>query len=177
MSMTQRQVKLRVGDRVSVDFGRRRLTGVIVEDRGAIGARGRRLFRVNIPMDPFEPMMLELPEDELESAMPMGAVVPIDKQRITDYLVNGGLVAILRSNLSGGRNQPRVWLCLDNLGNITHTFLPERGIIGGELVPVWAIQDERVLKPKLDSVVALVHSLGLNHQESKKVVSEVGIAP
>ena len=90
----------------------------------------RHLFQIDIPMDPFEPMSVELPADEIE-AIPPGAEVtrPIDKQRVIDYLVNGGLISILRSNLSGGKNQPRVWLCLDQLGNVTHTFILERGVI------------------------------------------------
>lgn len=66
MNTTNGQSSFQVGDRVRVDFGRRKLTGVIVEDRGAIGAHGRHLFQVDFPMDPFEPMSVELPEDEME---------------------------------------------------------------------------------------------------------------
>ena len=178
MSVSQRQSSFQVGDRVRVDFGRRKLTGVIVEDRGAIGAQGRHLFLVDIPMDPFEPMSVELPEDELQPS-PSGteATRPIDKQKVADYLVNGGLISILRANLSGGKNQPRVWLCLDQLGNVTHTFIPERGVIGGQLVPFWTVHDDKVFTPKRDSVVSFVESFGLNRQEADKVVSEVGTEP
>ncbi len=178
MNTTRKQSSFRVGDRVRVDFGRRKLTGVIVEDRGAIGVQGRRLFQVDIPMDPFEPMSVELPEDEME-AIPSGTEVarPIEKKRITDYLANGGLISILRSNLLGGKNQPRVWLCLDQLGNVTHTFVPERGVIGGQLVPFGAIRDDKVFTPKRDSVLSFIESFGLNRQEAEKAVSEVGTAP
>ena len=178
MSATHGRSMFHVGDRVRVDFGRRKLTGVIVEALGPIGARGRHLFQVDIPMDPFDPMSVELPEDEIE-AIPPGAEVdlPIDKQKITDYLVNGGLISILRSNLSGGKNQPRVWLCLDQLGNVTHTFVPERGVIGGQLVPFWAVHDDKIFTAKRDSVLTFVESFGLNHQQAEKVVSEVGTAP
>src|SRR5947209_7610501 len=101
MSTTQRRSLFHVGDRVRIDFGRRKLTGVIVEDRGTIGAQGRHLFQVNIPMDPFEPMSVELPEDEMEAIAPGTEVVPpLDKQHIADYLVSGGLISILRANLS-----------------------------------------------------------------------------
>ena len=168
----------RVGDQVRVDFGRRKLTGVIVEDRGAIGAQGRRLFQVEIPMDPFEPMSVELPEDEMEP-MPPGAEPngPMDKQMITDYLINGGLVSILRSNLSGGKNQPRVWLCLDQLGNVTHTFTPERGMLGGQLVPYSALHEDKVFAAKLDEVLSFIQSFGLDRQQAERIVSEVGTAP
>src|SRR5437667_12049024 len=102
MSTTHRHASFRLGDRVKVAFGRRKLTGVIVEDRGAIGAQGRHLFQVNIPMDPFEPMMVELPEDEIEAvAAGSDDAVSIDKHKIIAYLVNGGLISILRSTLAG----------------------------------------------------------------------------
>jgi hypothetical protein len=163
---------------VRVDLGRRKLTGVIVEDRGAIGAQGRRLFQVDIPMDPFEPMSVELPEDEIESIPPgVESNRPMDKQKITDYLINGGLISILRSNLSGGKNQPRVWLSLDQLGNVTHTFIAERGVVGGKLVPVSALHEDKIFAPKLDSVLSFVQSFGLDRQEAEKVVSAVGTAP
>jgi hypothetical protein len=163
---------------VRIDFGRRKLTGTIVEDLGAIGVRGRRFFQVDIPMDPFEPMSVELPEDEME-AIPPGAEVirSLDKQRIIEYLVHGGLISILRSNLSGGKNHPRAWLCPDQLGNVTHTFVPERGVLGGQSIPVGAVHDNKVFAPKRDSVLSFVESFGLNRHEAEKVVSEVGTAP
>ena len=178
MSTTHGISSFHVGDRVRVDFGRRKLTGVIVEDRGEIGIQGRRLFQVDIPMDPFEPMSVELPEEEMEAIAPGTEVArPIDKQRITDYLVNGGLLSILDSNLSGGKFQPGVWLCLDQLGNVTHTFVSERGMIGGQVVPFQALYDSKIFKPKRDTVLSFIESFGLNRQEAEQVVSEVGTAP
>jgi len=177
MSTTNKRPSFRVGDRVRVDFGRRKLTGVIVEDRGPIGIQGRRLFQVDLPMDPSEPMSVELPEDEME-LIPPGAEDKrhLDKRNVIDYLINGGLVSILRSNLSGGKSQP-VWLCLDQLGNVTHTFISERGIVGGQLVPFSALYEDKVFAPKLNSVLSYIQSFGLNRQEAEKVVSEVGTAP
>jgi hypothetical protein len=178
MSTPQRKASFRVGDHVRIDFGRRKLTGVIVEDRGPLGVHGRRLYQVDLPMDPSEPMSVELPEDEME-LIPPGAEIspPMDKQKIIDYLINGGLVSILRSNLAGGKNQPRAWLCLDQLGNVTHTFNPDRGVVGGQLVPFLALRQAKIFTPKLDSVVSFLQSFGLNRQEVEKVVSEVGTAP
>jgi hypothetical protein len=178
MSTKHGRPSFRVGDRVRIDFGRRKLIGEIVEDRGAIGGHGRRLFQVDIPMDPFEPMSVELPEDEMES-IPPGAEGnwPMDSRKIADYLINGGLVSILRSNLSGGKNQPRVWLCLDQLGNVTHTFIPERGVVGGRPVPLSALHEDKVFAPKLASVLSFIQSFGLDRQAAEKVVSVVGAAP
>ena len=72
-------------------------------------------YQVNIPMEPFEPTTLELLEDEMEPVSDGETPKPIEKEKIAEYLLNGGLVSILRSNLLGGQNQPRAWLCLDNL--------------------------------------------------------------
>lgn len=176
MSKTQEHAPYRVGDRVRIDFGRRKLTGTIVEDRGAIGAGGRHLYRVDVPMEPLDPMTVEVPEDDIEA---LGAEdqVMLDKAKILEYLVTGGLVSILQSNLSGGRNQPRVWLCLDNLGNVTHTFLPERGRVGGRLVPFRATQEDKVFLPRREEVKSFLESFGLTGEESYQVISEVGTAP
>jgi hypothetical protein len=178
MSTTNKHASFRVGDRVKMDFGPRKLTGVIVEDRGPIGVGGRHLFRVDVPMDPFDPMTVEVPEDEIE-ALPTEEVAPtrIDNAKIVEYLRSGGLVSILRSNLSGGKNQPRVWLCLDNLGNVTHTFVPDRGVIGGQVVPFWALHEDKIFRPKQDAVLSLLQSFGLSQQESENVLSDVALAP
>ena len=178
MSTTQRKSRFHVGDRVRIDFGLRKLTGVIVEDVGPLGIGGRHLFQVDVPMDPFDPWSVRLQEDEIE-ALPPGSEVdkPLEKQKVVEYLVNGGLISILRSNLEGGKNQPRVWLCRDQLGNITHTFIEERGLLGGQLVPSLALRGHKVFTPKRDAVLSFVESFGLNRHDAEKVVAEVGTAP
>ncbi|MFO0965639.1 MAG: hypothetical protein U0793_08660 [Gemmataceae bacterium] len=65
-------------------------------------------------------------------------------------LASGGLISILRSNLGGGRNPPRAWLCLDQLGNVTHTFIPERGT---ESVGLSRRKAERVLSESRHSAM------------------------
>ena len=60
--------RYRVGDRVSFLLVQRRLTGVIVEDRGAIGVGGRSLYRVEVPMEGEEPLVGEFPASLLQPA-------------------------------------------------------------------------------------------------------------
>jgi len=57
-----------VGSQVSFVFGRHRLKGFIVEDRGAIGAGGRRLYRIEASLNAEAPLVLELPDDQLQPA-------------------------------------------------------------------------------------------------------------
>jgi hypothetical protein len=57
-----------VGDRVRVSLVSGKADGVIVEDRGNLGYRGRHVYRVMVPMDPFEPTEYELSEHEIEAA-------------------------------------------------------------------------------------------------------------
>ena len=61
------KVPYQVGDRVGFPFGSESLVGAIVEDRGTIGAGGRRLFRVEAPLE-HETLVIELPAEELQPA-------------------------------------------------------------------------------------------------------------
>ncbi len=57
-----------VGDWVSFNYGLRRINAQVVEDRGALGVQGRRLYRVR-PMPSREDSHdFELAEEELEAA-------------------------------------------------------------------------------------------------------------
>ena len=57
-----------VGSQVYFLFGRRRMKGFVVEDRGAIGVGGRRLLRIEAPLDSEDPLVLELPDEQLQPA-------------------------------------------------------------------------------------------------------------
>jgi hypothetical protein len=56
---------LRVGDRVRFRMVKDIIEGVIVEDRGFIGAGGRRLWRIEFHMEPDRTAVTELPEELL----------------------------------------------------------------------------------------------------------------
>ena len=58
-----------VGDRVRFRLAGRFVTGVIVEDRGAIGVGGRHLFVVKVQIDPVNVMVYELPAVKIEKAV------------------------------------------------------------------------------------------------------------
>ena len=64
----QADPRFKVGSQVTFQFGQDRLKGVIIEDRGAIGAGGRRLFRIEVPFDPDPPMVTEMPAEVLQPA-------------------------------------------------------------------------------------------------------------
>jgi hypothetical protein len=50
----------KVGDKVTFRLGISDLQGVIVEDRGAIGVGGRRLYRIRFTFDSEEERFIEL---------------------------------------------------------------------------------------------------------------------
>jgi hypothetical protein len=61
----------RVGDRVEFDWGVWDVAqGEIIEDRGILGAGGRRLYGIRFRFDPGEEMVTEMPEDELRPVPP-----------------------------------------------------------------------------------------------------------
>jgi hypothetical protein len=43
------------------------MVGEVVEDRGPIGVRGRRLYAVRLHPDPWNELTIEMPEEELEA--------------------------------------------------------------------------------------------------------------
>jgi len=119
----------RVGDWVSFRYGLRSVGAQVVESRGPLGVNQRPVYRIQLSRKASEPDTFEMPEDELNAADPP------DREAVMRYLTQGGLLAILRSNLAGGRNPPRVWLTYTQRGEVTHTSAAERGVIGGETAP------------------------------------------
>jgi hypothetical protein len=61
--------RFRVGDRVRFRWGQP-VVGEIVEDRGHIGAGGRRLWYVRFHPDEYNEMIAVLTDEEMEPAPP-----------------------------------------------------------------------------------------------------------
>ena len=111
-----------------------------------------------------------MPEDDLAKASP-------NKVAVLAYFKQGGLSTILPSNLVGGQNQPRVWLTLDSRGKVMPTFTADRGMIGGEPVPVQALNGDRIFAAKEEEVVTFLQTFGLTRTEAVEVIRSVGIVP
>lgn len=60
------EVRFHKGDRVRFRLGIRSVQGVVREDRGAIGIKGRRLYRVEFREELQSPSQIELPADQLQ---------------------------------------------------------------------------------------------------------------
>lgn len=172
MSATKKATgRFKVWDWVSFRYGAKDLIAQVVEERGPLGKNRRHLYRVSVAGDGGEPDSFEMPEDEME------AVSVPDKDAIISYLKDGGLVAILRSNLGGGIDQQRAWLTYTPRGRVTHTFVPERGMLGGAAVPFFALHEDKVFAGKEQNVASFLASFGLNRAEAEQVISAVGTAP
>jgi hypothetical protein len=167
-----------VGDRVRFSLGRGKLKGVISEDRGKLGLGGRRLYQVLVSMDPSESELtkFELQEDEIESddRGSETASEALASSRIIAYLKHGGLIAILWKGRQDAGNHPRAWLCRDSLDHVTHTFLKERGELGGAAIPLRASSGDRILKSKRREVSEFLRSFGLDERQASDVISSVG---
>jgi len=156
--------KFRLGDWVTFRYGVRPVFAQIIEDRGPLGADRRRLYRIRVDWDLDESTEFEMPEDEMERAVP-------DKAAVLDYLKRGGLVEILGRNDQGGpvRNQPKVWLTLSPRGEVSYTFAADRGLIGsGATVPFDG--SDRHKRPQ---VLEFLQSFGLTQGEAEEVVEAV----
>lgn len=171
MSATRkRNGRFKVGDWVAFPYGTRNLIAQVAEARGPLGVNRRHLYRILVPSESGEPDSFEMPDDELAAAGPP------DKTAVIRYLKEGGLVEMLRSNLNGGRQQPKVWLTYTSRGNITHTFIAERGMLGGATVPFFALYQGSVFAGKREEVVEFLASFGLNRNEAQEILAAVGIA-
>lgn len=165
-----------VGDWVRIMLGARKVRALILEDRGNVGRGGRRLFTVEIPADPAEPMTFELAADDMEPTERDEA--ELDREKAVQYLSRGGLVSMLRAGLSAGeRQQPRVWLRYDTLGNVTHTFHERHGQMGGTTIPPVPIDHERIPRSKLGEIREFLGGFGLSKGEIEKVIRAVGTEP
>ena len=60
--------RFRVGEWVSFDYGARPVLAQIIEDRGPIGHKGRRMYRMRVERDVNDIIETELPEVDLEPA-------------------------------------------------------------------------------------------------------------
>ena len=163
-----------VGDRVLLSYDSRKVTGLVVEDRGLLGRGGRRLYHVEVPADPAEPMLLLMGEDELEID-PGEWNAPIDKSRIMDYLKRSGLVSMLLANSPRGKTQPRAWIRRDSYGNRTTTFDPDWGVIGGATVPYGTLHANwKVREARKDAAKSFLASFGLTPEEAEEVFAAMG---
>ncbi len=69
MSTTKRGApRFRIGDWVSFLYGPKKVLAQIIEDRGRLGVKRRRLYRVRLDRDDDEPTTFEIPEENLEKA-------------------------------------------------------------------------------------------------------------
>lgn len=172
---TQNTQPLTVGTIVRLPMGRGQITARIIEDRGLLGIEGRRLYRVETLMDPEESSTFEVSEESVTPVDLTAERAELDSTEIIDYLQRGGLVAMLRSNQAGGRNPSRVWLFRDSLGNVSHTFLDECGVAGGQVPPAMALHNhEHIFLPKRDEVLGFLHSFGLSDDQAEQVLQKVG---
>lgn len=157
--------RFRLGDWVTFQYGVRPVFAQIIEDRGPIGADGRRLYRIRLDQDLNEPVSFEMPEDEMVKAVP-------EKAAILRYFKQGGLLEILGRNTQGGpiQNQPKVWLTFDPHGKISYTFSAERGLVGnGATVPF-----DGTWPHKWKDVATFLESFGLSQEEARDVMNAFG---
>lgn len=68
------EVRYQKGDRVGFQYGIRRVQGVVKEDRGPIGIRGRRLYLIEYQplVEAEEKSLVELPAEDLVAVLANG---------------------------------------------------------------------------------------------------------
>src|SRR5271157_4405672 len=69
-SVKKEPPRFHIGDWVKFDYGPKKVSAMIVEDRGLLGIQGRRLYRVQLDKELGEASTFEVPENELETELP-----------------------------------------------------------------------------------------------------------
>jgi hypothetical protein len=69
-SVKKKPPRFHIGDWVKFDYGPKKVSAMIVEDRGLLGIQGRRLYRVQLDKELGEASTFEVPENELETEPP-----------------------------------------------------------------------------------------------------------
>lgn len=174
MATASKAGPFRVGDRVRFEFGFTTVVGKVIEDSGPLGVGGRHLYRVELPMDPDEPYIAARSESDMELVPPNEHPPVPDRIKVIEYLPHA-LGSLLDSNMPPKNPPPHVWLCLNNLGNLTYTFNPERGLLGGESPPPAAIWNEKIAADKRDAVASFLESFGLSRKEAERVMRKAEI--
>ncbi|MFI5456787.1 MAG: hypothetical protein ACHRXM_15175 [Isosphaerales bacterium] len=71
MSSAKQQAPLfHIGDWVKFDYGPKKVSAKVVEDRGRLGVHGRRLYRVQLDQELGDASSFEMPENELDATPP-----------------------------------------------------------------------------------------------------------
>jgi hypothetical protein len=117
-TVTRKRKRFKVGDWVSFPWGTGNMYAQVIEERGPLGVGGRHIYRIRYELESVEPDSFEMPDDDLDP------VPQPDKPAVMRYLKEGGLVAMLQSNLCGGGDQPRAWLTYTSRGELAHTSPP-----------------------------------------------------
>jgi hypothetical protein len=171
--INSKKASFRAGDKVRVNFGDKKLDAVVNEVRGPVGFGGRRLYAVEVFMEPDEPFAMEVGETDLEKR---GKEAPMDPRKAFEYLKRGGLELILISNLQAGEKQPAVWLRYDLHGNVTFTFVRDRGLVGGAPIPFDVFHGNRIMQSKVAQVTKFIESFGFTSHEAAQVLKSVGVS-
>src|SRR5262249_42968066 len=140
-----------------------------------VGYNGPRWYTVQITMDPDEPQPWTVEEAKMEPDTI--SRVPLEQLEIIEFLKES-LWGILLWNPSTEREDPVVWLSRGSTGQITYTFSPRRGLIGGRLVPEYALgRGHQIDARKKDEVAEFLLGFGLTPEEAEDVIQAVGVAP
>jgi hypothetical protein len=69
-SVKKEPPRFHIGDWVKFDYGPKKVSARIVEDRGLLGIQGCRLYRVQLDEELGEASTFEVPENELDTELP-----------------------------------------------------------------------------------------------------------
>jgi hypothetical protein len=94
---------------------------------------------------------------------------------LTDYLTEGALINILRTN--SGKNPPPVWITPKPDGTFGYGDTKVSNSFGGHTAPFGAVQGGKIFRAMETEVVDFICTFGLSKAQAERVVQRIGIEP
>ncbi len=94
---------------------------------------------------------------------------------LVDYLANGALINILRTNSEA--NPPPVWVTPQSDGSYRYGFAQEQRSVGRHPAPFGVVQAGRIFLPEKGKVVEYLMTFGLSKADAELVVLRIGTEP
>lgn len=166
-----------VGNKVLIEMPSGPIEGTVFEDCGPLARDNSHIYGIVLHHDPYEDTITQLPENHIVMAgEEVPPLEPITNAEAFDYLL-GTFQIMLYAGYDEHR-YARVWLKrgYSHNGMLTHTYFPERGMLGGGGVPYDVLWNNKLKQTRLDEVRTFLKTFELTDEQVETIITKIGIS-